>query len=96
MVNLLLEIGRGKLTDQKVEYFLKNQLEPSKRVKPAPLNDKGTLILWDVVFPFSFEIDNYSYSKMQNLIQSLFQFHSLKLVTMKSFKDFLEQNKKGV
>jgi len=90
IVNFLLKIGKGKIFEKEVEYYLNTELEASKRIKPAPLKNEGVLILWDVIFPFEFEIDSYSFKKLKILIQSLFQFHSLKLETMKFFSNFLD------
>lgn len=89
MVNLLLDIGRGKSTEKKVEYYLSTKLVAADRIKPAPLNNEGSLILWDVIFPFEFEIDNYSFKKLKIAIQSLFQFHSIRLETIKLFNNYI-------
>ncbi|MHA1299752.1 MAG: tRNA pseudouridine(38-40) synthase TruA [Candidatus Helarchaeota archaeon] len=90
MIKILLEVGKGSITEKKVKFHLVNEIEASKRISPAPLKNEGALILWDVIYPFEFEIDQYSFKKLQNSIYSLFQYHSLRLETINFFKKFLK------
>ncbi|MFX1451652.1 MAG: tRNA pseudouridine(38-40) synthase TruA [Promethearchaeota archaeon] len=91
IVNLLLDIGKGKLNEEIVDDYFSKELDASERIGPAPLENEGSLILWDIVFPFSFEIDAYSFEKLQRYVNNFWKVYSLRLETMELFQTFFNE-----
>ncbi len=91
IVNLLLNIGKGNFKEEIVNDYFDKEMDSSERIGPAPLENEGSLILWEVVYPFIFEIDSYSYEKMQRYINHFWKLHSLRLETMKTFQNFFNK-----
>ena len=91
IVNLLLDIGKGNLNEDIVDDYFSKELDANERIGPAPLENEGSLILWDIIFPFAFEIDSYSFEKLQRYVNHFWKVYSLRLETMKLFQTFFNK-----
>lgn len=91
MGKLILEIGRGKYNENDFDDYLIKKIKLTKRIGPAPLENDGALILWDVIYPFEFEIDPYSFEKLKRFINLFYNFHLIRLETMNIFNNFFDE-----
>jgi len=75
IVNCLLLVGKEQLHFEDILSLLTGELVKEKRIGPAPLKDRGTLILSEIEYPFKFVVDSYCLEKLSRFLNKQFNFH---------------------
>ncbi|MHA1266776.1 MAG: tRNA pseudouridine(38-40) synthase TruA [Candidatus Helarchaeota archaeon] len=79
IVDALLKIGRKEWKLQDLESLL-NKTPPSNIfTEPQPIENTGTLILWNIEYPFKFQYHNKSILRIRAALKKLIEKYSLKV-----------------
>ncbi|MHA1786087.1 MAG: tRNA pseudouridine(38-40) synthase TruA [Candidatus Helarchaeota archaeon] len=88
MVNAILEVGLSQIPLERIEELLENNSIPKKKIGPAPLEPRGSLILFSINTNYEFMIDEYYKERMKRMFENKIREHSLK---KKMFNIFLNK-----
>jgi tRNA pseudouridine38-40 synthase len=88
IVYSLLKIGRMDWNLQDLQDLLEGTPRPNIFTTPNPTNESGALILWDIEYPFQFQLDIKSLEKVRERLQKYLTEFSLKHYYFKDIYDF--------
>ncbi len=74
IVKVVIQVGKGEISFQELRNLLNPNYSPQKGIEPMPAEG---LILYDVGYPFDFNIDRYSIEKLLNKIRLKISEHFL-------------------
>jgi tRNA pseudouridine38-40 synthase len=88
LVNSLLKLGQKEWGLQDLEDLLNGSPKPTIHTIPNPSNGSGALILWDVEYPFQFQLDQKSLDQVKESLQNYLAEFSLKQYYFQDFYHF--------
>jgi tRNA pseudouridine38-40 synthase len=90
IVDSLIKVGQGQWTVGDLKDLLHATPKPNVHTTPPPRESHGVLILWDVEYPFQFEVDNKSLNLVKSLLQNYLVDYSLKQYYLKQIYEFFD------
>lgn len=93
IVDCLLKIGQLQWQLEDVQNLLNLTPKPNVQTRSRSTAGPGALILWDVEYPFQFQIDIKSLEKVKKAVQNYMAEFSLKNYYVQQFYDFFDSIK---
>ena len=93
IVKSILDLGLSKITLDNIEELLDTSKIPVHKIGPAPLEPRGSLILYEIKNNLNFEIDPYSYEKMKRFFTQKIAEFSLRKKSFELFLDLITKEK---
>jgi len=89
IVNSLLKIGRKEWELQDLEDLLNGTPKANVYTTPSPADGSGALVLWDVEYPFQFQIDQKSLDWVRESLKKYLTDFSLKHFYFQDLYNFM-------
>ncbi|NVM54399.1 MAG: tRNA pseudouridine(38-40) synthase TruA, partial [Candidatus Helarchaeota archaeon] len=90
IVDALLKIGQSQWQLKDLKDLLDLSPDSNIHTRPRPVNGLGSLILWDIEYPFQFQPDIKSLEHVKKILQDYLSEVSLKTYFTKEFNDFFD------
>ncbi|TFG04957.1 MAG: tRNA pseudouridine(38-40) synthase TruA [Promethearchaeota archaeon] len=91
IVDALLKIGREQWVLRDIQDLLSLSPKANIYTEPQPVEGEGLLILWNIEYPFQFELDKKGVTNVKRLIQDLLVRFSLKAKLAIDLDSFFNQ-----
>lgn len=75
VVACLQLVGRRQMSLEDVSSQLEGHLIKENRIGPAPIGAQGSLILFEIEYPFKFKVDPYSFEKLNRFLNQNLSYH---------------------
>ncbi len=93
LVKSILDVGLLKISLDAIEKLLDPSHIPVHKIGPAPLEPRGSLILYQIKNNIDFEIDEYSQEKIKRFFQQKIGEYSLKRKSYELFLNFITKER---
>ncbi|HUX99048.1 MAG TPA: tRNA pseudouridine(38-40) synthase TruA [Candidatus Deferrimicrobium sp.] len=90
IVDSLIKVGQGQWTVEDLKDLLNASPKTNVYTTPHPVENYGVLILWDVEYPFKFEVDNKGLNQVKSLLQNYLGDYSLKHYYLQQTYEFFD------